>query len=189
MSAVFRVLFSLRILRFIVHHHFRPCLMRGRTSDFPFKSACNLLHSRRVPCLFIISRLFMPNHGRVDGCNWDLPQSYTSTRGPGKLCLSWWIYEEILTFFQHCQTEHFLSNSVRIEKLLFKKNHFDTKLWTTIRSPRKARLNQGTLYSQGNVSSFQGRCLLSCLNGWCGSYLWTTKGCRTQYLKSSGLYI
>ena len=20
----------------------------------------------------------MPNHGRVDGCNWDLPQSYTS---------------------------------------------------------------------------------------------------------------
>ena len=120
---------------------------------------------------------------------------YKPTRGHGKLCLSWfmnlwgnWIFFK-WTFFQHCQTEHFLSNSVKIEKLLVKKNHLDTKLWTTLRSPRKARLNQGTLYSQGKVSSFQGRCLLSYLNGWCGSYLRTTKGCRTRYLKSSGLYI
>ena len=43
-----------------------------------------------------------------------------------------------MTFFQHCQTEHFLSNSVKIEKLLVKKNHLDTKLWTTLRSPWKA---------------------------------------------------
>ena len=78
---------------------------------------------------------------------------------------------------------------VKIEKLLVKNNHFNIKLWATLRSPRNARLNQGTCYSQGKVSSFQGMCLLSYLNGWCGSYLRTTKGCRTRYLKSSGLYI
>ena len=81
------------------------------------------------------------------------------------------------------------STFVKIEKLLVNTNHFNTKLWTTLRSPRNARLNQGTCYSQGKVSSFQGMCLLSYLNGWCGSYLPTTNGCPTQYLKSSRLYI
>ena len=94
-----------------------------------------------------------------------------------------------LDIFRALPEKAFFVKQRQIEKLLVRKNHLDTKLWTTLRSPKKARLNQGTLYSQGKVSSFQGRCLLSYLNGWCGSYLRTTKGCRTWYLKSSGLYI
>ena len=90
---------------------------------------------------------------------------------------------KIWTFFKTNRQSIFL---VKIEELLVKNNHFNTKLWITFRSPRNARLNQGTCYSQGKVSSFQGMCLLSYLNGWCGSYLRTTKGCQTRYLKSSG---
>ena len=78
---------------------------------------------------------------------------------------------------------------VKIEKLLIKNNHFYTKLWTTLRSPRKARLNQGTRYSQGKVSSFQRIYILSYLNGWCGSYLRTTKGCRTRYKVKRIIYV
>ena len=38
---------------------------------------------------------------------------------------------------------------IQIKKLVIKNNHFNTKLWTTLKSPRNARLNQGTCYSQG----------------------------------------
>ena len=97
----------------------------------------------------------------------------------------WWNWQKYGQFLKLTDRAFF----VKIEKLIVKNNHFNTKLWTTLRSPRNARLNQGTCYSQGKVSSFQGMCLLSYLNGWCGSYLRTTKECRTRYLKSSRLYI
>ena len=109
---------------------------------------------------------------------------YIKTRGHGKLRLYWWNWQKIGQFIKLTDRAFF----VKIEKLLVKNKHFNTKLWTTLGSPRNARLNQGTCYSQGKVSSFQGICLLSYLNGWRESYLRTTKGCWTRYLKSSGLY-
>ena len=64
----------------------------------------------------------------------------------------WWNWQKYEQFLKLTDRAFF----VKIEKLLIKNNHFYTKLWTTLRSPRKARLNQGTRYSQGMVSSFQG---------------------------------
>ena len=49
-------------------------------------------------------------------------------------------------------------------------------------------LTRGTPYSLIKVSSFQVRYLLSNLNGWFSSYLWTTKGCQSRYFLLAPIY-